>query len=1095
MSLIVYKSNRLEVLVEALSGVWLERPLSTPLVCEQVVVETQGMAQWLKLELARRQGVVANVAFPFPRAFISGLIRAVVPVALQAGSIEPEALAWRIFGKLPELAGLPAFAEIRGYLSGTDDPRRGFQLAERAASLLDQYSVYRPGLIEEWKRGGGADWQGALWRAVMTDGVACQGRFLFEVMQALRRKELDLSALPERVSIFGPGSLPPMYLKVFEALGERIPVHLFYFCPCREYFGDDPSALEADRIQQRVGGGALGAEDLHLGGGNPLLASCGRTGQGFQKLMTELGAEETERFEDPGDGSLLARVQSSILNLEECRPGEKIEVNRTDRSIQVHSCHSPLRELQVLRDHMLDWFASDTALTPQDILVMLTDVEAYAPFIKGVFGDAEPGAPGIPIGLADRGARLESPLVDGFARFLKLAGSRLGATAVVEFLETGAVRRRFGVGEDDLEQVRDWIQAAAIRWGRSGEHRADFGVPGFPEHTWEHGCGRLLLGYAMADTKETVVHELLPCEGIEGTSTDLLGRWLDFLEALFAGLEKLARPRTLEGWADLLNELLDAMFLPDATEERAANAIRQELDKLRQQQRASGFEEEIPLRIVLERILPKLEEPQPGKAFLRGGVMFCGLSPMRGIPFKVVCLLGMQDGAFPRNPAPLSFDLMAASPQAGDESRRDDDRYLFLESLLAARERLYISYIGQSVRDNSARPPSVVVSELLDYIGARYRVEGAGADTPGKEPVILTDLVLTTHRLHAFSPAYFAQGEGVDARLFSYSPAAARVSQALENAGKREVAGPFVESPLSDVERPEAIPLQELKWFFKNPCRVFVERSLQFRLPEDGDQLLDEEPFTLDGLSAYRCKQEALEGLVLKREPEGLMATWKGSGQLPPGPVGKCIASDIIQAAGPLVERVRSRIGEGSMEDLAFECSVGGHIVQAQLKHVPGVGLVHCRAAKVERKKAEPHIRLWIEHLVYQLSDAGAGKPSWLIGEDEVWKFNPVSNAEEILKRLVEYYERGLAKPLPFFPNSAFRYVIEPKQKAKKSAKERALEMWEGEEDSDYNRGEKRDPYFDLCFRNHADPLGEDFQAIARDIVNPLLAHEVKEVA
>ncbi len=1096
MSLRVYKSNYLEHLVEHLAGRVLKQPLSSPLVRERIVVETQGMAQWLKLELARRQGIVANVEFPFPRAFISELIRAVVPPELQTGAIEPEALTWRVFAKLPELLEDPAFVGIRNYLSGSDDPRRAFQLAERAASLLDQYSVYRPKLIEDWIQGKGSDdWQAVLWRTVMTNGLACQGKFLFELIQGLQKTTFNAWMLPERLSVFGPGSLPPMYLKVFEALAQHIPVHLFYFCPCREYFGDDPSAWEADRIQQKVGQGNLGAEELHLGAGNPLLASCGRTGRGFQQLITDLQADELELFKEPGKTTLLAQVQSSILTLDENREVAEIApVKETDRSLQVHSCHSPLRELQVLRDQMLDWFAADPNLSPQDVLVMLTDLEEYAPFIKGVFDDAEPGAPAIPFTLADRGARLESSLVDGFVSFLQLATGRLAVTAILDFFETAAVRRRFGVTEDELEQIRLWIQEATIRWGRNADHRASFGLPAFPEHSWAHGCDRLLLGYAMADTREALVHDLLPCEGIEGTCTNLLGRWLDFLDALFLALDQLSKPQTLQGWAATLNHLLDSLFLPDTSEERAANAIRIELDKLRQQQRVSSFNQEVPLAVVLERLVPKLQEPQPGKAFLRGAVTFCGLNPMRGIPFKVICLLGMQDGSFPRNPAPPSFDHMAANPQVGDESRRDDDRYLFLESLLAARERFYLSYVGQSVRDNSPRPPSVVLSELLDYVGARYRLEGAVEDSPGKVPAIIKGLLVATHRLHVFSPAYFVLGEARDARLFSYSPAAARVSQALVEPEKRQTVEPFVTAPLVvTLDQPKIITLRDLQWFFKNPSRVFVEKRLEFRLPEETEQLLDEEPFSLDGLATYYCKQDVLDGYFAKRERESLVSQWRGAGRLPPGPSGASIAAGIFAAANPVLERVKAKLNGGVVEELAFEVAVGGYTIKAQLKHAPGLGLVRYRAAKVEQKKAEPHVRLWLEHLIYQLSEFGKGKRSWLIGEDETWVFEPVTDPAQSMLSLLALYERGFSKPLPFFSRTSFAFAIGPGPKTKKTAEELALEVWEGDEDSDYKRGEKEDPYLHLCFRNDPNPLGDEFQAIAREVVDPILACEKEE--
>jgi exodeoxyribonuclease V gamma subunit len=1097
MSLILYKSNRLETLVRHLVETTLRVPLSSPLVPEHVVVETLGMAQWLKLEVSKRQGVVANLELPFPRAFISGLIQALVPAEAQAGAIEPQALTWRIMGRLDALLPQQAFDDLRNYLSDTDDPRRKFQLAERVASLLDQYSVYRPNWIARWQVGDDSHWQAILWRAVMTDGLACQGKFLYELIQVLKNPACDRSLLPERLSIFAPSSLPPSYLAVFDALAMHIPVHLFCLCPCREYWGDIVSPWEGERIQSKAGDGTIDPQDLHLEAPNSLLGSCGKTGRAFQQLVSDLDGigNEIEDFAEPGTGNLLTCIQSSILELQD-KPGiaDRILVKPDDRSIQVHACHSPLRELQVLRDQLLDWFSADPSLSPQDVVVMLPDVEGYAPYIKGIFDNAEPGSPAIPYTLADRGARQESALVDGFASFLQLSSSRLTATTVVDFFETATVRRRFGVAEEELEQIRLWIQKAGIRWGRDAEHRTKLGLPGFTEHSWEHGCSRLLLGYAMADGEDTLVHDLLPCEGIEGTATSLLGRWLDFIEQLFAALAELSAARNLEGWAGTLNQMLDTLFAPEPEEEGAATAIRQILDDLRQQQTISGFNQPVPLPVVLERILPRLSENRPGKAFLRGAVTFCGLNPMRGIPFRVMCLLGMQDRSFPRSPVPPSFDLMAQQPQPGDESRREDDRYLFLESLLAARDRFYLSYVGQSVRDNTPRPPSVVISELLDFIGSRFRLEGAPEDLPGAEPRIIRDLLVTIHRLHAFSPSYFRQVETADPRLFGYSPALARVGQFLADPASRSLAETFLAQPLTDIgEEWKTASLRNLQWFFRNPSRFFVEKRLEFRLPEDKELLQEEEPFSLDGLEAFQCKQEILESLFTQRSRSSLIAAWKGSGQLPPGPTGALVANGVFAAVDPLFRRVQARIGEALIVREPLELKIAGFTLEGQLSFFSGVGLVHYRAAKVDpKKKAEANLKLWIEHLFFQLTGSVGPKQSYLVGEDGTWGFSEVPEAEAYLRELLELHLRGLSAPLPFFPKTSFMYAI-GQAKGAETAQELASETWEGDEDDEFKQGEKEDPYFNLCFRNHPDPLSSDFQTIARQVVSPMLKHQTKE--
>ena len=1065
-------------------------PQHSPFAPEQIIVPAQGLAQWLKLEIARRHGIAANLELLFPRAFFSGLMENLLSDEARTGLIEPDALTWRLMEKLEVLLEQPAFKEIKSYLVNSPDPRRKFQLAERIASLFDQYSVYRPEWIDAWQSGKESHWQAQLWRAAMSDGLACQGKFLFELNHALKKTDCDKSKLPERLTIFCPTSLPPVYLEVFQSLARHIPVHLFWLSPCAEYWGDITSALEDQAIQSGTGKGRLSPRELHLDRGHPLLAAWGKTGREFQRLITDLQMvnEEVDDFQIPAGENLLGQVQRAILNLENNLADAQIEISHADRSIQIHNCHSPLRELQVLREHLLEWFANDSTLSPQDILVMLPEVEAYAPFIKGVFDSAEPGAPAIPYTLADQGARQESPLVNSFADLLQLATSRFPATAVLDFFETPAVRRKFFVTENELPQIREWIQRAGIRWGRDAAQRAGLGLPAFAEHTWEHGNSRLLLGYAMADDGVAMFNNLLPCENIEGTVTELLGRWLDFQNQFFATLDELAALRTLSDWADTLNKILDELFLPEREEEFAANTIRQTLNGLRAQQKISGFEGKVPFQVVLERIFPKLTEEPSGKAILRGRVTFSGLNPMRNVPFRVVCVLGMDDQKFPRRPAPLSFDLMAVQPKTGDASRRDDDRYLFLEMLLAAREKFYLSYAGQSVSDNSPRPPSVVVNELLDYLGARFQLAGTISDTklqPQETPLV-SELLVTRHRLHGFNPAYFQTDKNPS--LLSYSAADAEISRHIANREERDALKPFLTQPLAAPDADaKIVSIKDLQSFFQNPAKFFVQRRLDFRLPDDEELVSDEEPFSVGGLDAFNFKQEIVEAFLDRRSPEKLLAAWQCGGQMPPGAPGILAANDLLAKTEPLIESLRQRTGGAEKIRQPVKLPIGDFQLEGEISLFHKVGIIHCRPSKI---KPAAHLRLWIEHLVLQLSDLPETKTSWLITENEIWKFNEVPDAEKILKQLLEIYFLGLTQPLPFFPASSFAFA---NPKGKRSPAEQAQEKWEGGEDDDFVKGDLQDLYFNLCFRNTINPLDEEFERLAKTVVEPLLAHQTEE--
>ncbi len=497
--------------------------------------------------------------------------------------------------------------------------------------------------------------------------------------------------------------------------------------------------------------------ELHFDVGNPLLASLGKLGRDFFRAIVDLESEPVSDFIDPGEDSLLCAIQSDILNLRnrgESAP--KTVINPMDASLQVHSCHGPWREIEVLYDTLLNIFEANQDLTPRDVLVMTPKIETYAPYISAVFDACQDEKKRIPYSIADRRVPSESLVIDLFLKITGLCKGRLQASQIMDILSSTAVRSRFNLSAEDIDVIHRWVVETRIRWGIDGEHRAAFGLPPFEGNSWKAGIERLILGYALQGDGEELFLDRLPYNDVEGNEAEILGRFLQFLEQLFNTVRALENPRTLAEWSDTLEWLRSAFIVEDEETGRDMQLLRGQLKELKRLQELSGFEDPVEIEVVRYYLSTQLGAEQLSKGFLTGCVTFCEMLPMRSIPFRVVALIGMNNDAYPREERPVGFDLIAQDPQPGDRSLRDEDRYLFLEAVLSAREFFYISYVGQSVRDNSLIPPSVLVSELLDYCEE-------GFSMPDSSSVI--GFLVTSHRLQAFSPAYFA-GKG---RLFSYS--------------------------------------------------------------------------------------------------------------------------------------------------------------------------------------------------------------------------------------------------------------------------------------------------------------------------------------
>ncbi len=1086
-SLIVHRSNRIEALVDALAEL-VARPLPDPFAREWIAVQGRGMERWLTMELARRLGVWANPDFPFPRKLIERATAAVLGAPTPVRPVfDPDTLGWAIAEALSRALDHPAFAAIRRYLD--DDPRgtKRVQLARRIADLFDQYAVYRPHMVLDWERGSGGDWQAELWRALIrTHGAHHAAARAQALLTALAAGQRPGAGFPSRVSLFGLSTLPPLYVQILAALASSVELHLFLLSPSRGPL-PTPSPLPEMATGEgtcRPGVGAVeppGIAEVPL-----LLASLGRVGREFQQVLEGLAAYQDDCYVDPGAASMLAVLQSDMLALRARGSGsDQVEphaLRAGDDSIAVHACHAPMREVEVLHDQLLALFDRDETLEPQHVVVMTPSVDAYAPVIDAVFGSG--GRPPIPFRIADRSARAEQEVADAFLRGRELLRGRLPATAVLDLLGLAPVRARFGIAAEELERLRRWVVEAGIRWGADGVHRAELGQPDCDDNTWRFGLDRLLLGYALPGDGEVLFGGVLPYDDVEGSDAALLGRCAEFCATLGRFRTELRDPRHPAAWRDSLRALLAALVASTTATAHQHQALGSALDALAERAVAGGFTGAVDLDAMHALIAHELERGASPRGFLTGAVPFCELVPMRTIPFRVVCLLGLNDGAFPRPRRPLGFDHMAERTQPGDRTARDDDRYLFLEALLAARERLVVTYVGHSISDNTELPPSVVVSELLDAVDRSF------TDPSGTRP---RDRVVHRHALQPFSPRYF--GRDAEQRLFSYARTHYAGAQAL--VGPREAVPPFLVAPLP-AEPIAIVSLDALVRFFDNPSRWFLQQRLGVYLGRDAELLDDREPLELNRLDEWRVGDAVLHRALRGGDPVAAWAALHSGGTLPLGAPGRC-AFDAIAPGAAALARTADGVRAGgrlALEEIDL-CIEGVRLTGALRELWPG-GQIAVQYARLGRRH---ELGLWIRHLARHAARA-SGAPSVLIGRPpkgegraEVW-FAPPQEPLRLLGELLRLFQLGRRAPLPFFAlaSRAIAETLRRPTATPEGAWEDARKAFAA---NSFGRGDTDDPYVAELYPNGPPfdaagsglPLEVAFADAAQAVFGPLLRH------
>jgi exodeoxyribonuclease V gamma subunit len=1082
---------------------------------EIVVVQSKGMERWVGLEMSRRLGVWANARFPFPRAFVDELLDTVLDEPAEARQRwERDSLTWTVARLLPELAQRPGFALVARNLEDDPNGTQRHELARRIADTFDQYTVFRPELVAEWEGGAGDDWQAVLFRAVVgaigPHHLAARARRFSAFFQDERG-----ARLPARACWFGLSSLPPIHVSLLARLAERSEVHLFMLSPSQEYWAEIRSKRELWRAARAAPEG-----ELHLSEGNPLLASLGRSGRDFQRVLesvVDYADAGIARSVDPGKRTLLAALQSDVLSLtlRGDGPGRapRLSVTTEDDSIEVHSCHGPMREIEVLRDRLLLLFDTDPTLEPHDVVVMMPDVDRYAPLVDAVFG-VEPGSPSyVPYRIADRSVRADSEVAGALLAVIATISGRFKASEILDLLQLEPVRLRFGIEAEDVARIQRWVHASGVRWGVDAEDRHAAGQPPISEHTWRFGLSRLLLGWAMPGHGTRLFAGALPYDDVEGEAAEVIGRLAELAETLMAARERLAAPRPMSEWKIALGELASATLAAPPKEDWQLRRVRETIAEIAARAELADFCEPVTLEVVSSLVAERLETDRTTHDFLTGGVTFCALLPMRSIPFRVVCLVGLSDEDFPRRDRRAAFDLVGRDPRPGDRSLRDEDRYLFLEALLAARERLIVTYVGRGIQDDRPRPPSVVVGELLDAIDDGFCLAPATPEPRGKrrsrrvvpeEQMALpfaeaprsegrrpSERIVLAHPLQPFSPRYF--GGDDDPRLVSYASDEAEGARALARAKTRLL--PFVREALAEPDRAASVDVDQLARFFENPARGFLRR-LGVDLEERAELVQDREPIDPGALEQYdvgqRLVERALRGESIP-EAESLL---RAEGLLPIGSPGRAWFAELAPEAETIARAARAlggadKLGPHPLEIVLGETRVtgtlGGLFCDAQLR------------CSYSRLKAKNLIALWIRHLALCAAPpAGHPRRSVLVGRPRgagergvaCGVFGPVDRerAEHELARLLALYRVGQTFPLALFPASAEAYAVRARAGDVEAALAAAKKTFEG----DFGFGESKDPSVERLFAD-TDPFdparAPSFEELARAVFDPLSEH------
>ncbi len=1058
--LFIHRAERADRLAAGLAETLLE-PLEDPFAPEVVAVPTRGIERWLTQRLSTRlgttegraDGVCANVEFPFPGRLILGAAATASGIEPEHDPWLPERSVWPLLEVVDECLGAPWLLTLTRHLEGArgdpEDPTRRFAVVRHIADLFDHYGVHRPGLLRAWASGedGSPDgWQAELWRRLRERiGRPSPAERLTAACGRIAT-EPALLDLPRRIALFGLTRLPRSYLDVLAAIAQQRDVHLFIL---------HPSPALWRQVREAIGHGRAitdrGEDWTAELPANRLLASWGRDARELQLVLAAVGQSVEQRHELPGPEArtLLARIQADIRD-DRPPPGAPLpgepdprpRLDPSDRSVQIHACHGRARQVEVLRDAVLHLLQDDPTLEPRDVIVMCPDIETFAPLIQATFGagrrptdadaDADDGEaadkrlPDLRVRLADRSLRQTNPVLGVVSQLLALADQRATASQLLDLAAREPVRRRFHFDDDSLSRMQDWVAESGVRWGFDARHREPFKLGGVNANTWRQGLDRLMVGVAMTEEDQRLIEGVLPLDDVESSAIELAGRFAEYVDRVRAAVAELSHPKAIGDWARAIAAGADALTATsdrDGWQRRELQRLLDDVVEDSSRETAAGGAE-LELADIRALLADRLRGRPTRANFRTGHLTVCTLVPMRSVPHRVVCVLGLDDGEFPRRARRDGDDLMLQNPHVGDRDPRSEDRQMLLDALMAASERLIITYTGNDERTNVRRPPAVPVGELLDTIEL----------TVSSDQGEVREQVLVRHPLQPFDPRNFTPGKLVPDRPWGFDRQALAGARALK--GPRADPGRFLAAPLPPLAA-GLIELDRLVRFVERPVRALLRDRLEINLSESFEEVQDAMPVELGKLDEWAVGQHLLDGVLAGAALEDCMRAEIARGSLPPGELAR---RPLAQIGEVVRELAREALALGDATPDSLDVNVLLPDGRTLAGTVTGICGETVRTVSFSRVRPRVRLRAWVRLLAlsaawperrFESVVIGRARPGAYDAEVTVARIaalggDPATRRQAAISHLavlLDLYDRGMREPLPLACESSAAYA------------------------------------------------------------------------
>ncbi|WWP02192.1 MAG: exodeoxyribonuclease V subunit gamma [Candidatus Dasytiphilus stammeri] len=1050
----LYHSNHLDIHQMLVSYYMKHMPLANPLTSEIIIVQSISMSEWLKKKFLEDLSIIANITtYSSFTDFIWDMFICVLSDIPSESFLSKENIMWKLMTILPNMDKNPECEIFNTYLSRDFDKCRLLQLAMSIAELYNIYLIYRPEWLIRWERGEWVNnismktqkWQACIWNKIIQytrdlNQPILHFANLYQIfIQKIDETKKIIKGLPERVFVFS-NSIPPIYLNILKALSNQLNIHFFFTNPCRYYWSDSYLPKQKDQTDKKT------SFIFHLNEipkyGNPLLASWGKIGSDSLYLLSNIDYRaEIDAFVDINPNNLLHIIQHDILELEDHSINftkenlkfskKKRLLNPEDQSLRIHICYNQLCEIEILQYELFKIISENPELKPSDIIVIVSDIDHYAPFIQAVFGNYS-SEYYLPFSIYDINVRQKYSVIQVFLKIITICDhwDKFSSEEIINLLELPILRLKFNINDKNLSDLRSNLNELDIIWTNFNS---------------------LIISGNTNNLSDffNINKQIL--------DSDLVEHLIIFLTYLHKWRIFLSKSRLFIEWKPICHHLINDFFIRDVADNNTEEIlifIENQWDKILSYG-IINYTERVSIKLLSNVLISCLDQKKNAPNFFDNVIHFCTMMPRRGaIPFKVVCMIGMNDEfyKFPSSSPAVVFNLMIQNPQCGDMTNRHEDRYYFLEALISARKIFYISYIIRAFQYKTELLQLGFVGEIIDYIAySFYLPETKLLDLDISAQIVRKHLII----LHTYSTS-FDYLKMIKNHLLKDN------NKIYKNKSYKKFTLKKVLAPIFN-----DIKLKDLIRFWQHPVRTFFNKRLSVYFLKK--QVSDTKYFFLKNFNCYKFNTNLLNLLIKNQDPSILIDSYQ--------PIWKnynyfldhffCQQQRVM---AKIVARIKPYYSS-NRENKKIHITIADIQLSGYLSEVQTNGLVRWRPYRLNFKDG---LFLWLEHLIYCFMNKNSNSvgKSIMFGQGNTqWCFNALSKQEATywLTNFIKGYQNGMGNPLLLLPKTggswlkaSYNYInssICHEKTIQIQARQKLIQTW-----NEKIVGDCHDPYFQCLF-------------------------------